>query len=466
MFMNFSTWFRENAEPQLETLMKLMSMKRLLSEENFGEFESIINNDFDLVIQSFANQISNSSNDEIITQLSLYRGSSPSTVIGLQDNLNIPAGTPEPVKNQMLADEAKEACKKYTLTASKHRLIDFNFAETLYEAVKRNNALFQGAIAEPIVMTGDENVKMPAGYQGVKSSPLYSAYRRGSFNISMMELILCSNKGKQCNIRALTEKFKGIMKMSMLANIKLKEKGPKGQRGIGGSEDPYSTIGDKYSSEKMRSSPISDLSNGIQAKLEKSKMLQTLILDSKKKNIQDFIQLVGSTLSKDITEKEREIPGSIGYEAKNLKARLEEDGDEEINMEKAIGAEALANELLSFVKSMPQMTNKVSLALREMLSEKFKNIKVKLKNIDDTTKEEEYFADANRATKLLTSINDMFIPLIDDIVRRMDKVRNNEIDVDRGEIADIYGKIWDGLKTVKTYDINPKPRSSKKKEEV
>ena len=461
MFMNFSTWFRENAEPQLETLMKLMSMKRLLSEGSLGEFERIINNDFDLVIKSFADQISNSSNAEIIRQLSLYRGSGPSTVIGLQDNLNIPAGTPESVKNQMLADEAKEACEKY-----KHGLIDFNFAETLYEAAKRNNALFQGAIAEPIVMTGDENVKMPAGYQGVKSSPLYSAYRRGAFNISMMELILCSNKGKQCNIRALTEKFKGIMKMSMLANIKLKEQGPKGQRGIGGSEDPYSTIGDKYSSEKMRSSPISDLSNGIQAKLEKSKMLQTLILDSKKKNIQDFIQLVGSTLSKDITEKEREIPGSIGYEAKNLKARLEEDGDEEINMEKAIGAEALANELLSFVKSMPQMTNKVSLALREMLSEKFKNIKVKLKNIDDTTKEEEYFADANRATKLLTSINDMFIPLIDDIVRRMDKVRNNEIDVDRGEIADIYGKIWDGLKTVKTYDINPKPRSSKKKEEV
>lgn len=457
MFMNFSTWFRENAEPQLETLMKLMSMKRLLSEENFGEFESIINNDFDLVIQSFADQISNSPNAEIIRQLSLYRGSSPSTVIGLQDNLNIPAGTPEPVKNQMLADEAKEACEKY-----KHGLIDFNFAETLYDAVKRNNALFQGAIAQPIVMTGDENVKIPAGYQGVKSSPLYSAYRRGSFNISMMELILCSNKimeGKPCNIRALTEKFKGTIKISMLANIRKKEQGPDRERGTGGTEDPYSTI----ASRKMRPSFISDLSDGIQEELEKSKILQRLILGSEEENIQNFIQLVGSTLSKDIT-----------------------DGDEKIKMEKAIGAEALANELISFVKSMPQMTNKVSLALREMINRKFGHVKGKFSNKDGTTKEEEYLIGAkkelegekkskpkkedqakeNRTTRLLKNINKIFIPLIDDIVRRMDKVRNSEIDVDRGEIADIYGKIWDGLKIVKTYDINPKPRSSKKKEEV
>lgn len=408
MSLQFSKWFFENAEPQLNFLLKLLSLKRFLSENYYGDisqYKEIIEIVFSKAIMAFANKISNSSNDEVIEQLGGY--DEPITKIAaLKKRINPDDITnlPQDKIEDLYAEKAIEECKNF-----KGNVSSFNFAWLLFSAVEENTNYMHDAIFLPIKEKYSTFLTLPADIGINTNTYIYSAFARGALNKAMLTTIISSNHTDMDSKSEAEKYWVRDMRQSFLRNIKNREK----SKEVTGTDEKYFLK--KTDTEKDRefspSSFVLEISNEVINYIKNSKTFKNYILNSAEKSL-------------------------FG------------------NFVKSVGIDEIINVLTYFLDSLRDKKTKASIFLKEIITEKFGGV----------------FKSQNEIDRVTKKLKDILFPVIDDIVKDMDDERNEKIEnneyVQMSKFKNIYQTIWQGMQEITGTEMEERLRQLRKKKKI
>jgi|APGre2960657404_1045060.scaffolds.fasta_scaffold00095_35 hypothetical protein len=410
MLLQFSKWFNENAQTQLDILLSSLSLKRFFLENYDAlhiDHAKLIDLDFEEIIKSFANQMKNSSPMQIALELSRH-GSSIESIPALKRKITPEEKATGKSMNELFAEKAKDEFVKFT---GEHLgLLDFsNF---LWAAMDKKSSNLSDGTLLPVEARKEHVFAVPRNLKAIlPNSYIYNAFGKGDLNRCMFLAIMASNNPTDTLLQRETKaSFESDIRISTLKNIK-----KKGQdKAMGVSDDSYSLDRGKKIGQKSELEPwqilepssdspdnfIKEISNKVIAAMENSESFKNSILDSKPK-FSNFV-----------------------------------------------GIDVVVKTIISFVKYLPQANNSASKFFRDILEKKFGGI----------TDEKGSIILKDPVINDLR--NNVVFPFIGRIVMGMDYDRNEKIDdeedVPKSEIKDIYSKIWEGLKKITDSSLQDK----------
>jgi hypothetical protein len=399
MLLQFSKWFNENAQTQLDILLSSLRLKRFFLENYDAlhiDHAKLIDLDFEEIIKSFANQMKNSSPMQIASNLSLY-GKSIENIPALQRKITPEEKTTGKSIKELSAEKAKDEFMKFT---GEHLgLLDFsNF---LWAAMDKKSSNLSDGTLLPVEARKEHVFAVPENLKAIlPKSYLYSAFGRGALNKCMLLAIMASNNPTDTLLQRETRAyFESDIRISTLKNIK--KKGQDKASGIG--DDSYALDGGKkigQSLEPSNDSPdsfIKEISNKVISAMENRQGFRKSLLAAK--SVEPFLKKIGSGDTPDLKIK--------------------------------VGIEVVLRAITLFVKYLPQANQKASMFFRSILDKELEDINL----------------------HAFTSIKETTFNFIDGIVKEMDDRRNEKIDsgkehVQKSDIKNIYSKIWEGLNKI------------------
>lgn len=398
MLLQFSKWFNENAQTQLDILLSSLRLKRFFLE-NYNVLHpghaKYIDEDFEKIIKSFANQMKNSSPMQIASELSRYEGSIKS-IPALKRKITPEEKSTGKSTSELFAEKAKDEFMKFT--GEKLGLLDFS--KFLWVAMDNNSENLSDGTLLRVEARKEHVIYMPGDLKAIQPySYLYSAFGKGALNRCMFLAIMASNNPTDTSLQIETKaSFESDIRISILKNIKKKR------------QDKAMGIGDSYA-----------LDGGKQ--IGKNSLEPWQILEPSNDSSNNFIKEISNEV---IAAMENSKPFENSILASKPK------------FSKFVGVDVVMKTIISFVKYLPQANNSASKFFRDILEKKFGDIKDEKGNVIL----KQPVIDGLR--------DDVVFPFIGRIVMGMDYDRNdkidNEEDVPKSEIKDIYSKIWEGLK--------------------
>lgn len=401
MLLQFSKWFNENAQTQLDILLSSLRLKRFFIENYnalHNDHAKLIDEDFEKIIKSFANQMKNSSPMQIASELSRH-GSSIESIPALKRKITPEEKATGKSTSELFAEKAKDEFMKFT---GEHLgLLDFS--KFLWVAMDNNSENLSDGTLLPVESRKEHVIYMPRDLKAMlPNSYLYNAFGKGDLNRCMFLAIMASNNPTDTLLQRETkDSFESDIRISTLKNIK--KKGQDKARGIGDDShalDGGKKIGQKSKPSNDSSEPsndssgkfIKEMSNEVIAAMENSESFKSSILATK--NVKPFLEKIGS-------------------------------GDA------SVGIDVVLKAITLFVKYLPQANQKASMFFRSILDKEL--------------------GDINQHA--FTGIRETTFTFIDEIVKEMDDRRNEKIDsgkeyVQKSDIKNIYSKIWEGLNKI------------------
>ena len=407
MLLQFSKWFNENAQTQLDILLSSLSLKRFFLENYDAlhiDHAKLIDLDFEEIIKSFANQMKNSSPMQIASNLSLY-GSSIESIPALKRKITPEEKTTGKSIKELSAEKAKDEFMNFT---GEHLgLLDFsNF---LWAAMDKKSSNLSDGTLLPVEARKEHVFAVPENLKAIlPKSYLYSAFGKGALNRCMLLAIMASNNPTDTLLQRETRNsFDSDIRISTLKNIKNKGQGK--AMGV----DSYALDGGK--------------------KIGKSELEPWQILEPSNDSPDSFI---------------KEISNKVISAMENRQSFRRSILASKPTFSNFVGVEVIVKTIISFVEYLPQANNSASLFFRDILKKKF----------GDITDEKGSIVLKNPVINGLR--NNVVFPFIDRIVKEMDDRRNEKIDrkeyVQKSEIKDIYSKIWEGLNKITAKSLDDK----------
>lgn len=407
MLLQFSKWFNENAQTQLDILLSSLSLKRFFLENYDAlhiDHAKLIDLDFEEIIKSFANQMKNSSPMQIASNLSLY-GSSIESIPALKRKITPEEKTTGKSIKELSAEKAKDEFMNFT---GEHLgLLDFsNF---LWAAMDKKSSNLSDGTLLPVEARKEHVFAVPENLKAIlPKSYLYSAFGKGALNRCMLLAIMASNNPTDTLLQRETRNsFESDIRISTLKNIKNKGQGK--AMGV----DSYALDGGK--------------------KIGKSELEPWQILEPSNDSPDSFI---------------KEISNKVISAMENRQSFRRSILASKPTFSNFVGVEVIVKTIISFVEYLPQANNSASLFFRDILKKKF----------GDITDEKGSIVLKNPVINGLR--NNVVFPFIDRIVKEMDDRRNEKIDrkeyVQKSEIKDIYSKIWEGLNKITAKSLDDK----------
>lgn len=401
MLLQFSKWFNENAQTQLDILLSSLSLKRFFLENYnvlYSGHAKYINEDFEKIIKSFAEQMKNSSPMKIASELSRYEGSIESIPALKRKNTPEEKATGKSM-SELFAEKAKDEFMKFT--GEKLGLLDFS--KFLWVAMDNDSENLSDGTSLPVEARKEHVVYMPGDLKAIQPySYLYSAFGKGALNRCMFLAIMASNNPTDTLLQGETKaSFESDIRWSILKNIKKKRQDK--ARGIG--DDSYALDGGK--------------------KIGKSELEPWQILEPSNDSSNNFIKEISNKVI--LAMENRQSFRKSLLATKNVNPFLEKIGSGDAS----VGIEVVLKAITLFVKYLPQANQKASMFFGSILDKEL--------------------GDINQHA--FTGIRKTTFTFIDEIVKEMDDRRNAKIDsgkehVQKSDIKNIYSKIWEGLNKI------------------